>query len=147
MGAPNQLAATRLDRLARSTRDLLNVPAAIARHGAGFKILKDTWADTTTPHGGTLCSNPCTRRHKRLQAAMPASMAGVTSYPAKSRSLHDRQRLPRLKAEPRVKAVGEQQRDSNAELLGRHLINAQLDFRDLLFGRTIGFSPFRMRPV
>jgi DNA invertase Pin-like site-specific DNA recombinase len=77
VGAPNQLAATRLDRLARSTRNLLNVLAAIARHGAGFKILKDTWADTTTPHGGTPCSNPCTRRHKRLQAAMSASMAGL----------------------------------------------------------------------
>src|SRR5258708_453232 len=42
---------TRLDRLARSTRDLLNVIAAIAERGAGFKSLKDAWADTTTPHG------------------------------------------------------------------------------------------------
>ena len=45
------LVVTRLDRLARSTRDLLNVIAAIADRGAGFKSLKDTWADTTTPHG------------------------------------------------------------------------------------------------
>jgi DNA invertase Pin-like site-specific DNA recombinase len=45
------LVVTRLDRLARSTRDLLNVIAAIAERGAGFKSLKDTWADTTTPHG------------------------------------------------------------------------------------------------
>src|SRR5262249_18772937 len=37
---------TRLDRLARSTRDLLNVIAAIADRGAGFKSLKDAWADT-----------------------------------------------------------------------------------------------------
>jgi DNA invertase Pin-like site-specific DNA recombinase len=42
---------TRLDRLARSTRDLLNIMAAIADKGAGFKSLRDTWADTTTPHG------------------------------------------------------------------------------------------------
>lgn len=42
---------TRLDRLARSTRDLLNVIAAIATKGATFKSLKDTWADTTTAHG------------------------------------------------------------------------------------------------
>jgi DNA invertase Pin-like site-specific DNA recombinase len=41
----------RLDRLARSTRDLLNVIAAIAERGAGFKSLKDAWCDTTTPHG------------------------------------------------------------------------------------------------
>lgn len=40
-----------MDRLARSTRDLLNVPDAIAKAGAGFKSLADTWADTTTPHG------------------------------------------------------------------------------------------------
>ena len=42
---------TRLDRLARSTRDLLNVLDTIAKAGAGFKSLADTWADTTTPHG------------------------------------------------------------------------------------------------
>jgi DNA invertase Pin-like site-specific DNA recombinase len=42
---------SRLDRLARSTRDLLNVLDAVARAGAGFRSLKDTWADTTTPHG------------------------------------------------------------------------------------------------
>jgi DNA invertase Pin-like site-specific DNA recombinase len=45
------LAVTRLDRLARSTRDLLNVIAAVSERGAGFKSLKDTWADTTTAHG------------------------------------------------------------------------------------------------
>jgi DNA invertase Pin-like site-specific DNA recombinase len=45
------LIVTRLDRLARSTRDLLNIVAAIAGREAGFRSLKDTWADTTTPHG------------------------------------------------------------------------------------------------
>ena len=45
------LVVTRLDRLARSTRDLLNVIAALTERGAGFKSLKDTWADTTSPHG------------------------------------------------------------------------------------------------
>jgi DNA invertase Pin-like site-specific DNA recombinase len=45
------LVVTRLDRLARSTRDLLNVIAAVSERGAGFKSLKDTWADTTTAHG------------------------------------------------------------------------------------------------
>ncbi len=42
---------TRLDRLARSTRDLLNTLAAIAAKGARFRSLADTWADTTTAHG------------------------------------------------------------------------------------------------
>jgi DNA invertase Pin-like site-specific DNA recombinase len=45
------LVVTRLDRLARSTRDLLNIVAAIAEREAGFRSLKDSWADTTTPHG------------------------------------------------------------------------------------------------
>lgn len=45
------LAVTRLDRLARSTRDLLNILGTIAKAGAGFKSLADTWADTITPHG------------------------------------------------------------------------------------------------
>jgi len=45
------LMVTRLDRLARSTRDLLNTLATIASKGAGFRSLHDTWADTTTAHG------------------------------------------------------------------------------------------------
>ena len=42
---------TKLDRLARSTRDLLNTLATIGEAGASFKSLGDPWADTTTPHG------------------------------------------------------------------------------------------------
>jgi hypothetical protein len=45
------LIVTRLDRLARSTRDLLNVLATVGEGQAGFRSLKDTWADTTTAHG------------------------------------------------------------------------------------------------
>src|SRR5262249_15138789 len=45
------LVVTRLDRLARSTRDLLNVLDELAKRGAGFRSLKDAWADTTTPQG------------------------------------------------------------------------------------------------
>ena len=41
------LVVTRLDRLARPTRDL----GTIAEKEAGFKSLRDTWADTTTAHG------------------------------------------------------------------------------------------------
>ena len=45
------LVVTPLDRLARSTRDLLNTLDAVAKACATFKSLADTWADTTTPHG------------------------------------------------------------------------------------------------
>jgi DNA invertase Pin-like site-specific DNA recombinase len=51
LGEGDVLVVTRLDRLARSTRDLLNTLDEIAKRGAGFKSLADSWADTTTPHG------------------------------------------------------------------------------------------------
>jgi hypothetical protein len=38
-------------RLARSTRDLLNLLASISERGASFRSLRDTWADTTNAHG------------------------------------------------------------------------------------------------
>jgi DNA invertase Pin-like site-specific DNA recombinase len=45
------LLVTRLDRLARSTRDLLNVLHSLGERQIGFRSLVDAWADTTTPHG------------------------------------------------------------------------------------------------
>jgi len=51
LDAGDVLMVTRLDRLARSTRDLLNMLATITAKGAGFKSLAEAWADTTTPHG------------------------------------------------------------------------------------------------
>jgi DNA invertase Pin-like site-specific DNA recombinase len=54
LGKGDVLMVTRLDRFARSTRDLLNLVAEIAERGAGFRSLGDPWADTTTPHGRLL---------------------------------------------------------------------------------------------
>ena len=51
LGPGDVLTVTRLDRLARSTRDLLNTLAAITERKAGFRSLADAWADTTTAHG------------------------------------------------------------------------------------------------
>lgn len=52
--AGDVVVVTRLDRLARSTRDLLNTLHSIGQAGAGFKSLANSWADTTTPHGRLL---------------------------------------------------------------------------------------------
>src|SRR5258705_13115581 len=49
--AGDVLLVTRLDRLARSTRDLLNTLHTLGERGGGFKSMVDTWADTTRPHG------------------------------------------------------------------------------------------------
>jgi DNA invertase Pin-like site-specific DNA recombinase len=54
LGKDDVLLVTRLDRLARSTRDLLNTLDAIGKAGARFRSLNDTWADTTTAHGRLL---------------------------------------------------------------------------------------------
>lgn len=51
LNAGDTLLVTRLDRLARSTRDLLNILDSVSKAGAGFRSLADAWADTTTPHG------------------------------------------------------------------------------------------------
>ena len=48
------LMVTRLDRLARSTRDLLNILHRLGEKNVGFKSLADTLADTTTAHGRLL---------------------------------------------------------------------------------------------
>src|SRR6516164_8106599 len=42
---------TRLDRLARSTLDLLHTVDRISKAGATFRSIADAWCDTTTPHG------------------------------------------------------------------------------------------------
>jgi DNA invertase Pin-like site-specific DNA recombinase len=49
--AGDVLLVTRLDRLARSTRDLLNVLHTLGERGVGFRSLGDPWCDTTSPHG------------------------------------------------------------------------------------------------
>lgn len=45
------LLVARLDRLARSSRDLLNILHEVEQVGAAFRSVADTWCDTTTPHG------------------------------------------------------------------------------------------------
>src|SRR5215472_10939614 len=51
VAAGDVVMVTRLDRLARSTRDLLDTLAAITEKKAGFRSLGDAWADITTAHG------------------------------------------------------------------------------------------------
>ncbi|EHR0258044.1 recombinase family protein, partial [Escherichia coli] len=42
---------TSLDRLARSTRDLLNIAERLEAAGVGLRSLAEPWADTTSPAG------------------------------------------------------------------------------------------------
>lgn len=49
--AGDVVTVTRLDRLARSTSDLLHIAERIKDTGAGLRSLAEPWADTTSPAG------------------------------------------------------------------------------------------------
>lgn len=49
LNAGDVVIVTRLDRLARSTRDLLNILGVVADKGATFRSLGDGWADDDCP--------------------------------------------------------------------------------------------------
>jgi DNA invertase Pin-like site-specific DNA recombinase len=85
------LVVTRLDRLARSARDLLNVLGAVADKGAGFKSLRDTWADTTTSHG-------------RLMLTVLGGLAEFERELIRSRSSEGRERAKAKGVVPKPKA-------------------------------------------
>lgn len=51
LGEGDEFVVTRLDRLARSTRDLLEIVHRVEASGATLKSLSEAWADTTTPTG------------------------------------------------------------------------------------------------
>ncbi|MCK0197394.1 recombinase family protein [Ancylobacter sp. 6x-1] len=96
------LMVTRLDRLARSQRDLLNILAAIGERGALFRSLADAWADTTTPHG-------------RLMLTVLGGLAEFERELIRSRTVEGRERArargvkmgrkPKLTAHQRAEAL------------------------------------------
>ncbi|WP_131114429.1 recombinase family protein [Lichenihabitans psoromatis] len=49
--ARDVLLVTRLDRLARSNRDLLNILDTLGKKGVGIRSIRAAWAYTKTPHG------------------------------------------------------------------------------------------------
>ncbi len=52
--ADDVMVVTRLHRLARSTRDMLNTLATIVERKAGFRSIGENWVDTTTAHAGLM---------------------------------------------------------------------------------------------
>jgi DNA invertase Pin-like site-specific DNA recombinase len=69
-------------RLARSTRDLLNVLHDVAQCGASFKSLADAWTDSTTPHG-RLMVILCTRTASRGTRCRPRPCSCKTGTQAR----------------------------------------------------------------
>jgi DNA invertase Pin-like site-specific DNA recombinase len=69
---------TRLDRLARSTRDLLNIIHQINEAGAAFKSLAETWADTTSPQGKLILTVLAGMAEFERSLIMARTQAGIT---------------------------------------------------------------------
>ena len=73
---------TRLDRLARSTIDLLTIVKQITDQGCLFKSLADPWCDTTTPTG-------------RLLLTVLSGLAAFEVELIKARTMEGRERAKR----------------------------------------------------
>jgi DNA invertase Pin-like site-specific DNA recombinase len=86
LGEGDTLLVTRLDRPARSTRDLLNTLDAIAKAGAGFRSLHDAWADTTTPHGRSMLT--VLRGLAEFERDLIRARTGEGRARAKARGVH-----------------------------------------------------------
>ena len=95
------LLVTRLDRLARSTRDLLNMLATIGEREADFRSLNDAWADTTTPHGRLMLTvlgglaefeRELIRARTAKAGSAPRPVACVSVVPLLSRHTNGRKR-------------------------------------------------------
>ena len=70
------LIVTRLDRLARSTIDLLTIIKAIADKGCLFKSLADPWCDTTTPGGWLMLTILADSRSLSANSSSPGQLKG-----------------------------------------------------------------------
>ena len=110
--AGDTLLVTRLDRLARSTRDLLNTLAQITERNAGFKSLADTWADTTTAHGRLMLT--VLGGLAEFERELIRARTGEGRARAKARGQH-MGRPPKLTPHQRAEAV--RRRDKGEETL------------------------------
>lgn len=99
------LIVTKLDRLARATRDLLNVLKTIEDKGAVFKSLHETWADNTTPIGkmittilGSVAEFERTRILERTSEGRTRAMAnGIKFGPKHKLNPHQREQAIRMR--------------------------------------------------
>lgn len=116
------LIVTRLDRLARSTRDLLNVLDVVSKRNAGFKSLADVWADTTTAHG-------------RLIITVLAGLAEFERELIKARTSEGRERA--IKAGIKMGRKPKLSAHQKTEVRGRKANGESLRF----LARSYGVSP------
>src|SRR6516165_3348419 len=90
---------TRLDRLARSSLDLLHTIDRISKAGASFRSIADVWCDTTTPHGKLILTVLAGLAEFERSLIMARTQAGIERAReigktfGRPRKLNERQRL------------------------------------------------------
>lgn len=102
LGIGDVLVVTRLDRIARSTRDLLEILDTIAAKSAGFRSLRESWADTTPPKGGPAMTILCGLA--AFERELLRDRTGQGRARAKARGLH-LGRPPALTSRQRAEAL------------------------------------------
>ena len=125
--AGDTLLVTRLDRLARSTCDLLNTLAQITERDAGFKSLANAWADTTTAHGRLMLT--VLGGLAEFERELIRARTGEGRKRAKARGQHIG-RPPKLTPHQRAEAV--RRRDKGEDTL------AEIGRSDNVSSQTIG---------
>jgi DNA invertase Pin-like site-specific DNA recombinase len=115
IGGGDIVVVTRLDRLARSTVDLLSTLNAVASKEARFKSLAEPWADTTTPAGRFMLTvigglaefERHLIRERTNEGRQRARRAGVKFGPRYKLTAHQRQEvLARKAAGESLRAIG-----------------------------------------
>lgn len=109
VGQGDTVLIPRLDCLARSTQDLLNILSRLAEKGASFRSLNEAWADTTTPEGSRMLTVLTGLAEFEREVIRSRSQEGRAKAKARGQSLGRRPKLtPDQIAEVRArKAAGE----------------------------------------
>ena len=109
----DQVVIYRLDRLARSTRDLFNLVDEIEVTGASFLSLGEPWADTTSPAGKmilTVFAGLAEFERELMQSRMSDGRAAAKARGVKfgrPQSLNDAQKAEIIKMREQGKPVKE----------------------------------------
>ena len=93
----------RLERLAQSTRDLLNILESISKIGAAFRSLSDQWADTSTPHGRLMLTVLGGRAELELELVHTSTGAGRARAVARGQHMGRPPALTRHQIEDAIK--------------------------------------------
>ena len=137
--AGDVLIVSRLDRLARSTRDLLKIIDALERRGATFRSLGDRWADTTAPHGRLILT--VLGGLAEFERELIRARTGEGRERAKARGVH-MGRPPKLTAHQRREALKALADGTATQAdLARRLISARARFRRLPAPLSVSARP------